>query len=230
MADDFSDMLFNTATASSTGPTYDTESNPVQALFSGSSANDQNPSSFVDQIPVAASSPATPSDPANTYRTGSLALTAAGGLSKAYAQYESGHANAAIDRYNAQLDWIQATQAIEKGKEEANIQEEKGKILTGSQRGAQAGGGVIAGAGTGGAVIVSSAATIAQNEMMTTLNAQRVAFGFEARASIDETEANVAEKSSNAAAIGTLITTASQENLYADPNYRQRSSGFGGGT
>lgn len=214
--------------SSATSQTSDTGSNPVVSQFTPA---DQSTSSFITPVstPQGTTQPIG-SDPANTYRVGSLGLTAVGGLTKAYAQYAAGEANASIDRYNASLDRIQEQQALEKGAEEANVQEEKGAILAGAQRGAQAGGGVVAGAGTGGAVIASSAATTQQNEFMDRLNAMRAAYGFEARASIDDTEADIAKRGGTQAAIGTFINTASQENLYADPNYRQRSSGFGSGT
>ena len=94
-------------------------------------------------------------------------MVMAGGIANASASYQGGNANQDIDRSNADLQRIQADQAIAQGNQDENREDIKASKLQGTQRAAFSGQGVVANAGT---ALVSpfGSATLARIPMMVT--------------------------------------------------------------
>lgn len=158
-----------------------------------------------------------------------MMLTAVGGLTQAEAQHSAGGANAAIDRWNAANARIQAGQTVQTGAMASNLTELKGRVAEGQQRAAMGASGTLVSGGTNAAILSGTEETTAMNATMLRLNASRAAMGLEQTADIDESKANFAEKSSDQAAIATLIKTGATMSLYDDPNYKQAHGGGGMG-
>ncbi len=152
--------------------------------------------------------PAGPAAP-ETYGSNWLGYgaTAAGGLTKALAQDRAGRANQRLARINAHLARTQADQAIQAGDFAANRVATKEAVMEGADRARQAAGGTVVGAGTSRLVAASSKAAAMADEQMIRLNARRQAYGFNAKASIDDFEGKLARQGGRMAAAETLLNT-----------------------
>lgn len=157
---------------------------------------------------------ATTQVPQNNY-AGQTA-TAVGGVASAYATYMAGKANRRIAAANARLARVQAQQAIEAGNFEANRSDIAAQSAQASGIAAQAGGGIVAGAGTGAAVQASNDAASSMDRYLIQLNARREAFGYRARASIDTFEGKLAQAEGSEKAVATLLNTGNKVWLESD--------------
>lgn len=150
---------------------------------------------------------------------GSMTMAGVGGLTSAYAQYMAGKAQRRIADWNAKQARVQAAQAIQAGDFAANrvaIQEQQ---TLGRQRAAEAGSGIIAGAGTARAVEASSEAASEMDRTMIELNARRQAYGYQVKAAGDTLTGQMEQQRDTFGAMSTLLNTGSQVWLDADPAY-----------
>ncbi len=142
---------------------------------------------------------------------GGAAITAAGGLYRAYSEYESGQYNQSAADINARLAERQGRQAVKAGVSAINLKERQLAQVQGAGRAAAAGSGVVAGAGSNRAVMASNAAVTHMDETMIALNARRQAYGFAVQAEADRQAGDLAEAEGKQRAVGTLLNTAGQE-------------------
>ena len=149
-----------------------------------------------------------------------MAMTAAGGLTSALGQYQTGRTNRAIANSNATIARNQERETLANGEFAANRVEMKARLQESAQRAEQAGGGTVAGAGTGGLVTAQTEGASAMDELLIKRNAARAALGYESKAVGDEIEGDMADKAGKMGALSTLLNTGSQEWLESDPNYR----------
>jgi hypothetical protein len=158
------------------------------------------------------------------------ALTAIGGLTSAYASYMAGRANKKIADFNARMARVQAAQAIQAGEFNANRVAIAAQRQQGAAQAAEAGAGIVAGAGTAKAVEASNEAASNMDRLMIELNARREAYGFQVRAAADTMEGKLAEQKGAMQAGAALLDTGAQEWLESDPAYggfRGRGLDFG---
>ncbi len=156
---------------------------------------------------------------AGTYDYGSMGMSAAGGITGAYAQYMAGRANKKIASWNAAQARLQSAQAIQAGDFAANRAAIREQQTQGAQRAAEAGSGVIAGAGTARAVEASSEASSEMDRTMIELNARRQAYGYQVQAAGDTLQGRMAEQTGDMGAIATLFNTGSNMWLESDPSF-----------
>lgn len=142
-----------------------------------------------------------------------------GGLTSAYAQYMAGRTNRRIANWNAAQARVQAAQAKEAGGLAANRVSTQEAETLGRQRGAEAGAGIVAGAGTARNVEASSQAASEMDKTMIELNARRAAYGFQMRAASDTAQGRIAEQQGEMGGIASLLNTQSQLWLESDQNY-----------
>ncbi len=147
-------------------------------------------------------------------------MTLAGGITSAYAQYQSGRYNQKIARYNASLKRIQAEQAIQAGNERRNVIDARERIVEGGTRANFAAQGVVVGAGTSMAVIDSERSTAEMDKLLVSINANRQAFGFQTAARGDDLSGDMAMRTGRMGAISTALNTGAQLELESDPKYR----------
>jgi len=148
-----------------------------------------------------------------------LALTAGGGITSAWGQLQSGKTNRDIERVNAQVARDKAEQAENAGAFAAAKTQIKGQQIQGVQRGAMAGQGTVAGAGTSGAVLQDTTEATGMDALMIQRNAAREAMGYQTAAMSDEMKGNAAYRAGQMGAISTLMNAGSQAWLESDPNY-----------
>lgn len=134
-----------------------------------------------------------------------MGLSAFGSLTNAYASYQSGHANAAIDRLNANYDRLRSRETLENGEYRAGVLDLRSSQIAGAQATSAAGQGVVAGAGSAGMVQQSSYAGLSADSNMIRLNARREAYGYEVAASSAEYRADQAIRAGNMQAVGSVL-------------------------
>lgn len=170
-------------------------------------------------------------NPGNT-NWAAMSLTALGGLTSAYSQIQAGKANSASATANSEMAMNQATEATNAGAFAAARASIRGQQVASKALAGQAGQGVVAGAGTGGAVVQDSIQGSQMDALMIQRNAAREAIGLQTKAAEDQQEAVSDERKGDAGAISTLLNTGAQEWLEADSQYggfRGRGIGLGGG-
>lgn len=146
-------------------------------------------------------------------------LTAFGGIGKIFDTMYQGQANARIAGDNAIIAKQQAQEALEAGEFDANRVQDRAARLVGTERGAMAGQGVIAGAGTGANVLSTTSQAGAMDALMIKRNAARQALGYDIKAGGDEMAGRLASATSKQEMVSTFLNTGSQEWLEGDPNY-----------
>lgn len=151
------------------------------------------------------------------------AATIAGGAASAYSSYTAGQDNKNILRYNATLARLQAGQAIGAGEQEAGRNLQQLRAEQAKTNVAFASQGVVAGAGTAGAVLSSEEAVSEMDRLMIRTNARRQAFGFQTVAANDDFQANNAASRGTSQAIGTLLDTGAKVAL---EKRKQKEDGF----
>lgn len=173
-----------------------------------------------DSGQVQASATTTPAatNPGGNYTA--QALTAAGGLTSALAQLQSGKTNQRIARDNAKIAEAQSEEATNAGEFAANRAFARGRQIEAAARATQAGQGTVVGAGTAGLVEKNTEQASQVDAMMIKRNAAREAMGFKTKAAADEIAGNLAAETGKMGALSTLLNTGSQEFLEGDPNFR----------
>lgn len=143
------------------------------------------------------------------------------GLNSAKSAERTGEANAAIQRYNAQVSEMQAADAIERGREALDIHRVKTRRMIGAQRAAFAASGVD----------ISDVDSTAQNVFADTLamseedaiaiqtNAAREAWGFKTQARDYGLRGQIARAEGKDKALGTMLSTAGTA-LYTKYGFR----------
>lgn len=144
-----------------------------------------------------------------------MSAQAGGGIMSAYGTYEAGQANAAILRTNAQFERTKAQQTLEAGEYQAGVIDERSTQLAGKQAVSFASQGVVAGAGSAATIVTASEAVSDQDKAMARLNARRQAYGYNIAAANDEFQADMAKRTANMQAAGTLLSTAGQVGMTA---------------
>jgi hypothetical protein len=170
-----------------------------------------------DSANVAASA-STTSQPSQT-NYGGMGMSGLGGLTSAYASYTAGQYNKKVQGQNAWLAQQQADQALQRGAFDANRITGRQRLLQGAQRSAMAGQGVVAGAGTGGAVITSGEAAATSDANMIRLNAIREAYGYQVRSAGAAAAGEMAAREGTMGALANTFNTLSEEQLQADPYF-----------
>ena len=171
---------------------------------------------------------------------GAGAAVASSGV-KAYGQIQTAEANAAADKYNAQvaennstIATQQAQWSAESGEQQVAKQELENRAKIGGIEANQGASGVEVGTGSN-ADVVSSAKEIGALDALTIRsNAVRKAYGYQvqstsdkAQAGLDTMAASNAVKAGKIAAISTLLGGAAQGSQYSD--YTNSNSMFSGG-
>ena len=169
----------------------------------------QQPTTPIDSTDIVPSS-------ANTPYNGAPILTAFGGLTQMFSQYNAGKINSRIADYNANLARIQGAQAIQSGElsatQEAGRQRQREGNIAASY-GAQ---GVTG--GTAATTLQSSRNMSAMDRLMIETNARRQALGYQTRAATEEIQGKMASTAAKTGMLSTLLATGAQEELEQDPN------------
>lgn len=139
-----------------------------------------------------------------------MGLQVAGSMMSAYGAYQSGHANAAILRMNAEYARTQAAEARQAGEYQAGIVDIKEAGMAGAEASSFAGQGVVAGAGSAASVVTTSAAVSEADKAMLRLNASRQAYGFEMQATNDQFQADMAIRGASWGAATSVVQGAGQ--------------------
>lgn len=147
-------------------------------------------------------------------------LTAAGGITSALAQYTAGKTNQRIADANAKIAEAQREEVINAGTFAANRASLRGRQVEAAQQAAQAGGGVVVGAGTSGNVIQSTEQATAVDSMMIQRNAAREALGYTIKAGTDRMAGTAAAETGKMQALGTLLNAGSEEWIQSDSTFR----------
>lgn len=163
--------------------------------------------------------PAKPASSLSAYDYGSMGMAAVGGITSAYAQYQAGKAQKKIANWNAAQARVQSAQALQAGEFNANRVAIQAEQTQGRQRAAEAGSGIIAGAGTSRAVEASSEAASDMDRFMIELNAKRQAYGYQVKAAGDTLTGQMDMQRGEMGAASTLLNTGSQVWLDADAAY-----------
>lgn len=155
------------------------------------------------------------------------AMTIAGGLTAAGAQWRTGQANRSIANANASMARDKQRETIAAGEFAANRVEMKARLQESAERAAQGASGGVAGAGTSGLVTAQTASNSAMDELMIKRNAARAALGYATEATADDNAALDAGAKEKMGMVSTLLNTGSQSWLESDPDYRGlRGSGL----
>lgn len=157
----------------------------------------------------------------------STAMTIAGGITAADAQWRTGQVNRTIANDNASMARDKQRETLAAGDFAANRVGMKAQLQESAQRASQAGGGVVAGAGTAGVVTAQTEGASAMDELLIKRNAARQALGYATEATADENASLDATAKERMGVTSTLLNTGSQAWLEQDPDYRGlRGSGL----
>lgn len=148
-----------------------------------------------------------------------MALTAAGGLTSALGQLQSGKTNQRIARANAKIAEAQADESINTGEFAANRALARGRQIEAAARSGQAGQGTVVGAGTGALVTKNTEQASQVDALMIERNAARQAMGFKTKAAADTIQGDMAEAAGKAGAVSTVLNAGSQLWLEGDSTY-----------
>lgn len=157
--------------------------------------------------------------PASSSTTPNIApyLTAFGGLTSAYAAFQTGKINSQIANYNANLARLQSSEAIQSGDlasgQEAGRQKQREGAIA-ANFGAQN----VSG-GSQAAALVSSRNQSAMDQLIIQTNARRQAYGYQVRAASESTQAAQDMAQARSKETATLLYTGAQEELYQDPRF-----------
>ena len=138
-----------------------------------------------------------------------MAGTVLAGLYGAYSQYQTGKFNEKVAEENAKQMEVAAQDAHVRGGIEANRHRQMAKRYISSQNAALAANGLDISSGSALTQTTDTAALGEMDARTSYLNAQREAYGLSVGAANSRTQGNVARAQGNNAALGTLLTTAS---------------------
>ncbi len=180
--------------------------------------------------------PAGPSEaePGASPNYGAMAAVGIGGAASAFSQYQSGRINQRIARYNAERLRVQAEQSIQAGDFAARRRQMVQEQLSGRTIANQAAGGTVVGAGTSRLVTAGQASASAMDQFLIRMNASRQAESFDVKAAGEEFSGDMAKRTGESGAIGSLLNTGSNEWLLSDSSFDPRfgrgvAVGGGGG-
>lgn len=142
--------------------------------------------------------------------TAAFAMIGLGGGMTSGSQKASGRMNQALNNYNAELNELRATDAIERGYEAEGIHRVKTKLLIGSQRAAFGASNVEVNdaEGTPGNVYADTAYQSEKDALTIRANAAREAWGYRTGAIEDRYRGDIARFTGDSKATETLISAA----------------------
>ena len=149
-------------------------------------------------------------------------MTALGGLAAISGSIFSGQAQKRISQFNADYASQQKLQALQSGGYQATVRQAEAQILEAKTRSRQAAGGTVINAGSNAAVIGSQERGNEMDQLMINTMASRRAYGFGVQATDDTMRGKLAEQASFGSSVSSILSTAGQEWLEADPTYDPR--------
>ena len=140
------------------------------------------------------------------------------GVAGAGAEWMQGEANGRIADFNADINRLQARDAISRGETSVAKLDQQVRGLKGTQRAGYAGQGVVVGDGASADVAASTDAMSEADKLTLRNNAAMEAWGFRVQALDNRFQGRVARAGGRNRALGTLLTTGSDVSAYG---YRQ---------
>jgi hypothetical protein len=138
--------------------------------------------------------------------TALTAATAASFLMTGYSQYQQGQYQKDLGNYNAKVDEIKATQALEAGVAAEDAHRAKVRQMIGQQRAGMGASGVEVDSGTFGDILADSAAQGEMDAVAHRTNAMREAWGYRESAKQSAAEGKWAGRSGAMNSLGTLLS------------------------
>ena len=161
---------------------------------------------------AAAGTAATATTAAASGITAMQAVTMAGtilsGLYGAYAQHQSGKFNAQAAEQNAKMQDAVAQDAVMRGSIEANKVRARYSRVAAAQQGTLAANGIDVNSGSALSQTMDTYMLGEEDAQTTQANGLREAYGYSVNAANSRTQGSIAKAQGNNAAVGTLLTTA----------------------
>ena len=135
-----------------------------------------------------------------------MAVAATALTMTAYSQYQQGQYQKDLGNYNAKVDEIKATQALEAGVAAEDAHRAKVRQMIGQQRAGMGASGVEVDSGTFGDILADSAAQGEMDAVAIRTNAMREAWGYRESAKQSVAEGKWAGRSGTFNSLGTLLS------------------------
>lgn len=137
-----------------------------------------------------------------------MSAMAVGGAVTAYNQHQEGEYQKDVANYNAKVGEQQASETEKLGNIQEQQQRTKVRQIMGAQRAAMGSSGAVVDAGSFGDVLDQTSYMGEVDAQTIRANAAKQAWGYRVGADMTRREGQAAASAGNAAAVGTLLTTA----------------------